>query len=296
MPAAERLPPLSERQEDGPGSPDGPDSDSAGVLELLKRGELTVRGRLRDASNATLYCTVELDGTAATCVYKPVAGERPLWDFPDGTLAEREQAAREVSVATGWHLVPPTVLRESGPHGPGMCQLWIDPPEPPTEIPELLALHEGDDPQGIGPGWLPIAPARLNEGTTGWLVHADDGRLRRLAVLDVVLNNADRKGGHLLPAPDGRLHAIDHGVTFAVEDKLRTLLWGWAGQPLPEEALRVLRQLSANLDGGPLGGRLAELLTAEEVAATRARVAGLLDTARHPEPSGEWPSIPWPPV
>jgi uncharacterized repeat protein (TIGR03843 family) len=257
--------------------------------ELLAQGELTVRGRIRGASNAVLYCAVELDGQSVTCVYKPVAGERPLWDFPDGTLAQREVAAYEVSRATGWDLVPPTVLRD-GPYGEGMCQLWVE-ADPAVE---LLALVEGDEP---GPGWKAVGFAEVATGRTALLVHADDPRLRRLAVLDAMINNADRKGGHLLPTVDGQLYAIDHGVTFNAEDKLRTLLWGWASEPLTGEALGVLRRISADLaDGGALAARLAGLITAAELAALRARVTALLRTGRHPEPSGQWPAIPWPPV
>ncbi|MGV9889964.1 SCO1664 family protein [Streptomyces sp. NPDC003395] len=257
---------------------------------LLAEGELTVRGRIREASNAALYCTVSYDGQKAACVYKPVAGERPLWDFPDGTLAAREVAAYEVSEATGWQLVPPTVLRD-GPYGEGMCQLWID-VEP--EGAELLALVDGDEPE---PGWKAIGFAEVGEGRTALLVHADDPRLRRLAVLDAVINNADRKGGHLLPAPGGRLYGIDHGVTFNVENKLRTLLWGWAGEPLTEEAVEVLTRLRAELkEGATLAERLTGLITAAELDATRARVEALLTSGRHPEPGGEWPAIPWPPV
>ncbi|MFG2860052.1 SCO1664 family protein [Streptomyces sioyaensis] len=260
---------------------------------LLAEGELTVRGRIQEASNAVLYCTVAYDGTSAACVYKPVAGERPLWDFPDGTLAQREVAAYEISRACGWDLIPPTVLRD-GPYGTGMVQEWIEPPESADEVPELLALVEDEEP---GPGWKAVGFAQTGEGRTALLVHADDPRLRRLAVLDAVINNGDRKGGHLLPGAGGEFFAIDHGVTFHAEDKLRTLLWGWAGEPLTEEALAALRELDAALaDGRPLAARLAELITEQETAALRARVAGLLRSGRHPEPSGDWPAIPWPPV
>ncbi|MFM9708261.1 SCO1664 family protein [Streptomyces galilaeus] len=256
---------------------------------LLTRGELTVRGRITEASNAALYCTVAHEGREAACVYKPVAGERPLWDFPDGTLAQREVAAYEVSEATGWGLVPPTVLRE-GPYGEGMCQLWIEvSPEA-----ELLALLDAEEP---GPGWKAIGLAEAGEGRTALLVHADDERLRRLAVLDAVINNADRKGGHLLPTTDGRLYGIDHGVTFNAEDKLRTLLWGWAGEPLTGEAVEVLKGLQSALEtGGTLTATLAALITPAEIDATRARVGALLESGRHPEPGGDWPAIPWPPV
>ncbi|MEU9522449.1 SCO1664 family protein [Streptomyces sp. NPDC048224] len=276
MSAPERIPPRSV-------------TTDAAAAELLARGELTVRGRIPDASNAALYCTVTHQGREAACVYKPVAGERPLWDFPDGTLAQREVAAYAVSEATGWGLVPPTVLRE-GPYGEGMVQLWIE-AVPDTE---LLALVDQEE---AGPGWKGIALAEVGEGRTALLVHADDERLRRLAVLDAVINNADRKGGHLLPAAGERLYGIDHGVTFNAENKLRTLLWGWAGEPLTAEALAVLDALGQALkDGGALAARLAALITAAELDATRARVEALLVSGKHPEPSGEWPAIPWPPV
>ncbi|MFI1925273.1 SCO1664 family protein [Streptomyces sp. NPDC020377] len=269
--------------------PGGVTTTDPAAAELLARGELTVRGRIRDASNAALYCTVAHEGREAACVYKPVAGERPLWDFPDGTLAQREVAAYEVSEATGWGLVPPTVLRE-GPYGEGMCQLWIE-TAPETD---LLALVDAQEPE---PGWRAIGFADVGEGRTALLVHADDERLRRLAVLDAVINNADRKGGHLLPTADGRLYGIDHGVTFNAENKLRTLLWGWAGEPLTGEAVDVLKGLRGALEpGGRLAVTLATLITPAEVDATRARADALLEAGKHPEPSGEWPAIPWPPV
>ncbi|MER6562640.1 SCO1664 family protein [Streptomyces sp. NPDC001027] len=256
---------------------------------LLAHGELTVRGRIREASNAALYCTVAHEGREAACVYKPVAGERPLWDFPDGTLAGREVAAYEVSEATGWGLVPPTVLRE-GPYGEGMCQLWI---ETAPEA-ELLALVDAQEP---GPGWKAVGFAEVGEGRTALLVHADDERLRRLAVLDAVINNADRKGGHLLPTADGRLYGIDHGVAFNAENKLRTLLWGWAGEPLSGEAVDVLKALKGALEpAGRLTAVLTPLITPAELDATRARTEALLESGVHPEPTGDWPAIPWPPV
>ncbi|MFF5799520.1 SCO1664 family protein [Streptomyces albogriseolus] len=277
MSAPERIPPRSVTATD------------PAAAELLARGELTVRGRIREASNAALYCTVTHQDREAACVYKPVAGERPLWDFPDGTLAGREAAAYEVSRVTGWDLVPPTVLRD-GPYGEGMCQLWIE----TAPGAELLALVDGEEPE---PGWKAIGFAEAGEGRTALLVHADDDRLRRLSVLDAVINNADRKGGHLLPTADGRLYGIDHGVTFNTENKLRTLLWGWAGEPLPEEALEVLRTLRGALaPSGPLTAALSPLITPAEIDATRARVDSLLASRTHPEPGTDWPAIPWPPV
>nr|WP_107060922.1 SCO1664 family protein [Streptomyces sp. NRRL F-6628] len=287
---------------------------SGSVTALLTGGELTVRGRIAEASNAVLHCTVVHQGRTAACVYKPVAGEHPLWDFPDGTLAQREVAAYEVCAALGWELIPPTVLRE-GPYGPGMVQLWIDqadeePGEPagpggapeagenasgPVPVGHLLALADAERP--APEGWRAIGLAEVPGGGTALLVHADDARLRRLAVLDAVINNSDRKGGHLLTSADGRLHGIDHGVTFHTEDKLRTLLWGWAGEPLPEEAVTALGRLAAALgEDAPLTTRLAALLTPAEVAALRDRVAALLASGTHPVPGGEWPAIPWPPV
>ncbi|WP_369356160.1 SCO1664 family protein [Streptomyces sp. cg2] len=305
MPAPERIPAGRLNPMEPVAEPAGPDAARAVPREparepvgslppaLLAEGELTVRGQVPDASNAVLYCTVERDGRSAACVYKPVAGERPLWDFPDGTLAQREVAAYEVSRACGWDLIPTTVLRD-GPYGTGMVQEWIAPPGDGDEAPELLALVAEDEPAA---GWKAVGRAEIGAGRTALLVHADDPRLRRLAVLDAVINNGDRKGGHLLPGAGGAFFAIDHGVTFNSADKLRTLLWGWAGEPLPGEALEVLRGLRAALaDGAPLAARLAELITDAELAALRTRVEGLLSSGRHPEPSGEWPAIPWPPV
>ncbi|MCW2602072.1 MAG: hypothetical protein JWN61_207 [Pseudonocardiales bacterium] len=231
------------------------------ALVLLTLGELEVEGQVLDSSNTTFYCSATLDGVAAACVYKPMAGERPLWDFPDGTLAEREVAAYAVSAATGWALVPPTVLRD-GPAGEGMVQLWIDTDET-VDLGRLVR--------------------RRNDAT-----------LRRIAVLDAVINNGDRKGGHLLPTVEGRIYGIDHGVTFNVDDKLRTVLWQWAGEPLTAEAVDTLIALRADIDG-PLGERLMELLTTREVRRTRRRIDRLLRSAIHPEPSGDWPAVPWPP-
>nr|WP_052850077.1 SCO1664 family protein [Streptomyces avicenniae] len=267
----------------------------------LAQGELTVRGRITDASNAVLYAVAELDGRSVPCVYKPVRGERPLWDFPDGDLASREVAAYEVCRALGWDLVPTTVLRD-GPFGPGMCQRWIGPPpdddaepagEADAEEPDdLLSLVDGDT---APPGWKAVGHVQLDEDTTALLVHRDDERLRRVAALDAVINNGDRKGGHLLPVADGGLYGIDHGVSFHTDNKLRTLLWGWAGEPLPDAVLTALRGLDAALaDGAPLAVRLRELLTDAEIGALRARTSALLRDGRHPLPSGEWPAIPWP--
>ena len=233
---------------------------STDVMHLLERGELRIEGRLIDASNATLYCRVRLGDENAHAVYKPIAGERPLWDFPDGTLAAREVAAYLVSEALGWAIVPPTLLR-AGPFGDGMLQLWVD-------VDETVDLTR--------------------------LVRGRDGQLRRMALFDAVVNNADRKGGHLLPTSTGHIFGIDHGVCFHRDDKLRTVLWQWRGRPLHAEDTDSLTRLRSDLDAG-LGERLGDLLTAQEVAATGGRIERLLSTNRFPLPSGDWPSIPWPP-
>ena len=240
----------------------GPCDDEA-ALELLSEGNLKIEGRLVAASNATMYCTVRRRGQTAACVYKPVAGERPLWDFPLGTLAGREVAAYAVSQAAGWNLVPPTVMRD-GPFGPGMCQLWID-ADASTDL---------------------VALARSR----------DQPKLRDMAVFDAVVNNADRKIGHLLPVADGRLYGCDHGVCFGEEYKLRTVLWQWRGQKLPGRALTALGKLKAELDGGALATTLEELLSPEEVAATRSRIDLLIEHRVHPYPPENWPAVPWPPV
>src|SRR3954463_5887762 len=234
--------------------------DDAEALELIRTGEIDLEGRLLDASNVTLGGAIRTGTLVAECVYKPVAGERPLWDFPDGTLAGREVSAYLVSEATGWRVVPPTVLRE-GPFGPGMVQLWMD-GDPAVDLAAF--------------------------------VRRDDPALRRMAVFDAVVNNADRKGGHIIPMPDGHVYGVDHGICFSTDPKLRTLLWRGAGKPLPDDAVEVLERLDDDLRGD-LGERLHEHLTRREVRCTQQRVAGLLRTGRHPEPSGEWPALPGPP-
>lgn len=230
------------------------------ALILLREGELEIEGRLVDASNTTLFCAVADGELRTACVYKPVQGERPLWDFPDGTLAMREAAAYAVSVASGWNVVPPTVLRD-GPLGPGMVQLWID-------------ADQGVD---------------LLE-----LARSDSQALRRMALLDAVINNADRKGGHLLPMPDGHVFGVDHGVSFSAEPKLRTLLWQWRGQRISADEMDVLTDLRDGLSSD-LGVALRALLTEAEVAATATRLGQLLTSCCFPYPNPDWPAIPWPP-
>ncbi|HEX5596977.1 MAG TPA: SCO1664 family protein [Micromonosporaceae bacterium] len=262
--------------------------DENDVLRLLRSGEFELEGRLLDASNTTLRAFLTLDGVTIRCVYKPIRGERPLWDFPDGTLAGREAAAYLVSRATGWDLVPPTVLRD-GPLGPGACQLWID---EPVDVPPLVSFVPADE---RPVGWHRIAAAYDEAGQPYLLAHADDPRLARLAVLDSVINNADRKGGHVLRGMDDRVYGVDHGVCFHVDDKLRTVLWGWADRPLPDSAVEVLDQVAEALDG-PLAAELAEHLNRAEIEQLSLRVRRLLRAGRFPQPSAEKPALPWPPL
>ena len=231
------------------------------ALRLLADGEMALQGRLVAASNATFLGTVALNDVSVTCVYKPVRGERPLDDFPDGTLWKRERAAYLVSEATGWDIVPPTVTRDKGPFGAGMAQLWID----------------------------------VDQNADVWrLVNAPDPRLRRIALFDAAINNADRKGGHLLPAADGTLHGVDHGICFAAEPKLRTILWDWRGEPITAEELTILRSLRAKLDG-PLCQDLQVLLAPAEMRAFELRLDRLLRTKVFPEPDPNRMAVPWPP-
>jgi uncharacterized repeat protein (TIGR03843 family) len=204
--------------------------------------------------------TIELGEGELLAVWKPTAGEQPLFDFPVGTLTRREVASFLVSEATGWSIVPPTILRE-GPFGEGSLQAWV------TTDDEVDVVR---------------------------LVVDADPRLRPIAVFDAIVNNTDRKGGHLLPIPGGHIHAVDHGVTFSVVPKLRTLLWAWDGEPFAPDEVDVLERIRGALDGA-LGHELRELLYGAEVDATIARVDDLLTAGVFPSPNPQWPAIPWPP-
>jgi uncharacterized repeat protein (TIGR03843 family) len=261
--------------------------------EVCLRGELTVIGRIRSASNATFLCEAHLGELQAHCVYKPIAGEAPLWDFPDGTLAGRELAAYLVSAALGWNIVPYTIIRD-GPAGRGMLQLWVDQPgdevgDEPESGPDLVDLLPAGH---IPPGYLPVLRAYDYAGDEVTLVHADDIRLRRMAVFDVLINNADRKGGHILSGVDGHVYGVDHGVSLHVEDKLRTVLWGWAGKPVDDDTLETVSRLRDQLRGR-LGEQLREHITRREVDALHARTVALLDNPVMPMPDRRRP-IPWP--
>ncbi len=251
-------------------------------VDLLD-GELVLQGRLMQASNATFVGTIG----AEQVVYKPIAGEAPLWDFPDGDLARREYAAYLVSEVLGWDVVPLTWLRD-GPMGHGMVQRWreVDPTQsavdlvPAGEVPETGWRHVFD---GLDAHDRPVA-----------LVHEDSAALRRMTVFDVIVNNADRKGGHVLEMADGHRHGVDHGLTFHAEHKLRTVLWGWVDEPLlPDELAGVQRARDAL--GRGLGDAMDDLLTQHEIAAFAGRCDRLLRRGTFPGPHGGMPPIPWPP-
>jgi len=264
------------------------------VRDQLGAGELRPVGQVVDASNTALLCEVgDPGGPALQVIYKPVRGERPLWDFPDGTLAGREVAAFLVAQAAGWGVVPPTVLRD-GPLGPGSAQLWIGDPfdaSPPSD-PVVDLVRAGRQ----RPGWLAVVDGQLRTGRRVTVVHQDRADVRDAAVLDAVINNADRKGSHLVRDADGALWGFDHGLTFHCAPKLRTVLWGWAGEPLREVDVSRLDTLRALLGdpGSGLRSSLAALLPASDVAALEERVDALRTAGHHPLPAGGWPSIPWP--
>ena len=244
--------------------------------------ELTLTGRITTASNATFLGSI---GDAAV-VYKPLTGEKPLWDFPDGCLAHREVAAYLVSEVLGWNIVPRTWLRD-GPLGVGMVQLWQDTDPEQTAV-DLLPADEVP-----ATGWKQVLEGEDEKGRIVALVHEDTPELRRMAVFDVLVNNADRKGDHILAMGNGHRYGVDHGLTFHSEHKLRTVLWGWIGEALNAEELEGVDRVLTGLEG-ELGQQLAELLTAEEVASLAARCTRLRVTARFPAPSGQMSPVPWP--
>lgn len=255
---------------------------SESVPRSLQYGVLEVEGRVLGASNATLRCTLE---GGLSCVYKPRRGERPLWDFPTGTLSGREVASYEIDRLLGFDLIPPTVWREDGPAGPGMCQMWIH-EEDASRLVDVVPLDR------IPRGWLSVLRATDGLGNPVALVHADDPRLQKMAILDAVLNNGDRKGGHVITDLDGRVWAVDHGVTLSVDPKLRTVLWGWAGSPVPEGILEAVGQLAEELHTGCPA--VAQWLDAQELRALIERCDDLTASGVFPLPHQEWPAIPWP--
>jgi uncharacterized repeat protein (TIGR03843 family) len=282
---------------------------------LLREATLVVEGVLRDASNLTLRVLLQVgsesaesspaespsiasspgedDGEQLRAVYKPMRGERPLHDFPAGSLAGREVAAYLISAAGSWDLVPPTVLRD-GPLGPGSVQWWIDQPEDVLATP-WAGVVDVVRPREVRPGWLPVVQAEDADGEPLVVVHADEAAVASLAVLDCVLNNADRKGSHLLRDDDGRLWGIDHGIGLHVDDKLRTVLWGWAGHQLPQADAARLAVLEQRLATDPeLKAELGAVITTVEVSALLCRVRNLLENGTFPRPPGDRYPLPWP--
>ena len=231
-----------------------------GLHRILREGEISVEGRLVDASNATLFVEISLEGESVKAIYKPVSGERPLWDFESGNLASRERAAYLISEAAGLDCVPLTILRD-GPYGIGMVQEWID-----TDEDVDLASY----------------------------FREDRDELRAVALFDAIINNTDRKIGHLLVKPGGELKVCDHGVTFHHEDKLRTVLWQWADSPLNEDELHLLQGIEGRLRERSIQ-ELPELINDEEYQALLARINRLLIDKKFPLPNPDWPSVPWPP-
>jgi uncharacterized repeat protein (TIGR03843 family) len=248
----------------------------------LDGGELELTGRITTASNATFLGSI----AGVAVVYKPIAGENPLWDFPDGNLASREAAAYLVSEAFGWNVVPRTWLRD-GPMGPGMAQLWqdLDPEQDAVDLIPAANMPER--------GWRHVLDGQDERARLVSLIHEDTEALRRMAVFDIVVNNADRKGDHILAMPDGHRHGVDHGLTFHADHKLRTVLWGWIGEELSIDELAGIDTVRAALDA-ELGDALAVLLTPAELTALAARCDRLRTDARFPAPEGEMPAVPWP--
>ena len=243
---------------------------------LLRDAPLQVLGRLPDSSNNALLCSIATDDGPLRVVYKPQAGERPLWDFPSGSLCRREKAAAVLDEILGWGLVPATAWRDEGPAGPGVVQLWIEGAVdlgvfPPGEVPD---------------GWVAVVDAETADGPVV-VAHRDDDATLRLILFDAIANNADRKGGHLLRT-DAGVFGIDHGVTFHTDPKLRTVLWGLAGQPVPD---RLLAEVRAGVDRF---AALEEWLTVAEVEVTGQRARDLLDAGTFPLPGDQWPALPWP--
>jgi len=228
------------------------------VKEAITNAPIEILGRLVDASNATLFGVLE--ETEINVIYKPISGERPLWDFEEGSLAGREVAAYLTSEFMKFNLVPFTTLRE-GPFGLGMVQHWV-------EVDESFEVIE--------------------------FSQSNDERLRKMALFDAIINNTDRKIGHLLPTKGGEVFGCDHGVTFHVEDKLRTVLWQWRGIAFNQNEIDQLQRFIT--DFSKWCDLISELLTDEEKEITKQRVLDLLDSGKFPFPSEDWPAIPWPPV
>ena len=233
------------------------------IVDVLLNGELCLQQLMPWSSNYTFLVTVAQDNRELHAIYKPCRGERPLWDFPEGTLANREMAAYLVSQALGWSIVPPTVLRD-GPHGLGMVQFFVD-----ADPSEHYFTFGPQFPEQIKP----------------------------IAAFDALVNNADRKAGHCLRDSQNHIWAIDHGICFHAEPKLRTVIWEFAGQPIPSNLLRDLRTFRERLatTRDPTTKALKQLLARDEMDALRARADRLIAQGRFPNP-GRDRHVPWPPV
>lgn len=244
------------------------------MTDIVPQGDLEVIGRLTEASNATFLTR---DESGVMWVYKPVAGEAPLWDFPHGTLGRREVAAHDVSEALGFGVVPHTLWFD-GPAGEGSVQAWIE-----GEVSELVDLLR---PEAMDATWLPVVAGTDQEDKPIFLAHRNDVRLRGMCLFDLIINNSDRKGGHII-ADGERVYGVDHGVSMHVEDKFRTVLWGFAGDPFTDDELSALQGV-AGLVGPPPG------LNGQEWDAMGLRAETLLGRGVFPRPSRQWPAIPWP--
>jgi hypothetical protein len=232
----------------------------------LQHGELTLKGQFMLGSNYTFLVNVHYEGCELQAVYKPLRGEQPLWDFPDNTLAQREVAAYLVSEALGFHFVPYTTLREDGPfYGPGSLQQYIE------YDPEYHYFNFSDE---------------------------DKLRLRPVVLFDLLVNNADRKGSHVLIEKDtDKLWAIDHGLCFHEEEKLRTVLWDFAGEPIPDDLLSCLASFPPRLSAGSdLRLILQPFLSAREISALSGRAKSLLASKSFPAPPRGRRAYPYPPV
>jgi uncharacterized repeat protein (TIGR03843 family) len=227
------------------------------VLELLSCGDLEVLGLLPYATNATFLAEVRDDSRRGLAVYKPRRGERPLWDFPSGTLCRREFAAWLVSEALGWGIVPPTVLRD-GPAGFGAVQLYVIEDEE-VDVRDLVQTHPDE--------------------------------LRLIALFDVITNNADRKAGHLVVDNDGKLWGVDHGICFSDEPKLRTVVWAFEGEPVTAASLKDLARFAESDVGSLLGPQLSP----DEITALLSRTEHMLRSRRFPSPPPGGRHVPWPP-
>ncbi len=241
-----------------------PGLDNATIINILHNGEIKIKGEFMWGSNYTFLAEVYQNETVIQCVYKPSRGEQPLWDFPPASLALREAAAYLVSEALGWELVPPTVFRKKAPIGPGSLQMYIE------HDPDLHYFSLSD---------------------------SDRQLLRPVVLFDVLVNNADRKGSHLLFDKDHHLWLIDHGICFHTEDKLRTVIWDFVDEPIPHKLLEDLSRFRHQLDRSTsLYQNLRALLNAREITAISTRADRLLSRGCFPQPDPNERSLPWPPI